>query len=247
MRNLLTVLKWFFLTLGVGLLVLGAAVSRFNLRIGQVEQVSAALDPATPPWEEFDPYAVGVSNYSAPTTTNLPDRTEGSAARAVPVPFGPEEVRGLPPERIVIPSIELDAPVEPTGAKLYKIGDKVYEQWIVPDKFAAGWSPHSSYPGFLGNTVLFGHHNVNGAVFANLYKLQSGDEISVFAGGREYKYRVNDVLKLKEQGVSLDKMLENASWINPTEDERLTLVTCWPPYQSTYRLIIVAKPAPVEP
>ena len=81
-----------------------------------------------------------------------------------------------------------------------------------------------------GNTVLFGHHNVNGAVFANLYKVVVGDEISVFAGGREYRYKVDQVLKVKEKDVSFAQMVENGKWISQTEDERLTLVTCWPPY-----------------
>ena len=34
----------------------------------------------------------------------------------------------------------------------------------------------------------------------------------------------------------------NAQWIAPTDDERLTLVTCWPYISNTHRLIIVAKP-----
>ena len=247
MHKILTALKWIFLAVGLALIALGAGASVSAPLASQVMAVNAAINPSEPPWEEFDPYTVEVSTYSEPTSTNIPDRTEGSAARAVPVPFGPEEERGLPPERLVIPVIGLDAPVEPTGAKKYKIREKIYEQWTVPDKFAAGWSPKSGYPGFPNNTVLYGHHNVNGAVFANLYTLNIGDEISVYAGGREYRYTVDDVLKLKEKGVTFDEMLSNAQWISATETERLTLVTCWPPYESTYRLIVVAKPAAIVP
>jgi len=36
---------------------------------------------------------------------------------------------------------------------------------------------------------------------------------------------------------------QNARWIAPTTDERLTLVTCWPYTGNSHRLIIVAKPA----
>ena len=36
--------------------------------------------------------------------------------------------------------------------------------------------------------------------------------------------------------------MENAAWIMPSEDERLTLVTCWPYTSNTHRLIIVARP-----
>ena len=247
MQKILTVFKWLFLCLGLALIALGAGARVSPPLASQVEAVSAAINPAEPPWDEFDPYTVEVTTYSEPTTTNIPDRTEGSAARAVPVPFGPEEERGLAPERLVIPAIELDAPVEPTGAKKYRIREKIYEQWIVPDKFAAGWSPKSGYPGLANNVVLYGHHNVNGAVFAKLYTLKRGDAISLYAGGREYRYTVDEVLKLKEKGVTFDEMLNNAQWISATETERLTLVTCWPPYESTYRLIVVAKPAVIVP
>jgi sortase A len=43
--------------------------------------------------------------------------------------------------------------------------------------------------------------------------------------------------------------MQNARWIMPTPDERLTLVTCAPDAQSTHRLIIVALPvaSPVSP
>jgi LPXTG-site transpeptidase (sortase) family protein len=34
----------------------------------------------------------------------------------------------------------------------------------------------------------------------------------------------------------------NARWIGPFNDERLTLVTCWPYTNNTHRVIVVAKP-----
>jgi sortase A len=37
--------------------------------------------------------------------------------------------------------------------------------------------------------------------------------------------------------------VENARWIEPTEDERLTLVSCWPYETNAYRLVVVARPA----
>ncbi len=146
------------------------------------------------------------------------------------------------PTRLVISEIELDAPVEETGSRLITIRDTVYEQWLVPDEFAAGWSPNSAYPGSIGNTVLFGHNNARGKVFANLYRLEVGDEIVLYAGSKTYTYYVTDTMKLQEKDVSLAQMVENATWIGPFPDERLTLVTCWPPYQDTHRLIVVAQP-----
>jgi sortase A len=42
--------------------------------------------------------------------------------------------------------------------------------------------------------------------------------------------------------VSEEKRLENARWIGPFPDERLTLVTCWPYTNNTHRVIVIAKP-----
>jgi sortase A len=49
---------------------------------------------------------------------------------------------------------------------------------------------------------------------------------------------------LPEKGQPLSVRLKNAAWIQPTTDERLTLVTCWPYTSNTHRLIIVARPGP---
>jgi len=40
--------------------------------------------------------------------------------------------------------------------------------------------------------------------------------------------------------------LQNARWIMASSDERLTLVTCWPAYSNTHRLILVAKPIQLD-
>ncbi|HRV94858.1 MAG TPA: hypothetical protein P5526_22050 [Anaerolineae bacterium] len=48
-------------------------------------------------------------------------------------------------------------------------------------------------------------------------------------------------LLLQEKGASIETRIENARWIAPTEDERLTLVTCAQP-GATHRLIVVAYP-----
>jgi sortase (surface protein transpeptidase) len=42
----------------------------------------------------------------------------------------------------------------------------------------------------------------------------------------------------------LSVRLDNAAWRDTTPDERLTLVTCWPAWDNSQRLIIVAYPLP---
>jgi sortase A len=47
---------------------------------------------------------------------------------------------------------------------------------------------------------------------------------------------------LPEKYQEIDVRMDNARWILPSDDERLTLVTCWPATSNTHRLIIVARP-----
>jgi sortase A len=184
--------------------------------------VDAAAMPAAAPTLEGD--------ATAPAAT-----AEAPAATAVPLQA---------PDRIEIPALELDAPVVEATEKSFIINKAVYKQWQVPDMFAAGWNKTSGKPGGGTNVVLFGHHTSNGAVFSDLYRLEKGDRIIIHAGDRSYSYIVRQTTKVKERGVSFAQMIENASWILSTPEERLTLVTCWPPYESTYRLIVVARPEP---
>ena len=152
------------------------------------------------------------------------------------------------PVRISIPDIELNADIINAGNKEIHQGDKTYIQWLAPDEYAVGWHFDSAYLGIHGNTVLNGHHNVYGKVFENLDKLVSGDEIFIYGNDLQvYQYKVSNTMILPERDVSLEERLENARWILPSEDERITLITCWPYFSNTHRLIIVAIPLGSEP
>lgn len=149
---------------------------------------------------------------------------------------------GLIPDRLVISSISLDAPIIPTKIKEIDYQGQSYYQWLAPNKLAVGWHDSSALLGLPGNTVLNGHHNVYGEVFKDLVNVHEGDLIEVYSGEQVYKYRVVLAMLLPERFKSLTVRLENARWILPTEDERLTLITCWPYQSNTHRVIIVALP-----
>jgi sortase A len=123
-----------------------------------------------------------------------------------------------------------------------ELRDQWFEQWIVPDEFAAGWQGNSAPLGMTGNTVIGGHHNEYGKIFGHLVELEIGDTIYVYSGNVTFVYKVIEKQLLKEKDVSLDIRKANAEWISPTDDERLTLVTCWPKRSNTHRVIIVAEP-----
>ena len=148
------------------------------------------------------------------------------------------------PDRILIPAIDLDAPVTLAAEQIMRIGGNAYEQWDAPNLYAAGWHTTSAALGQPGNTVLDGHNNIYGAVFARLQDLSDGDEIEVYSGDQVFRYRVTNVMILPESGQPVEQRLENARWLSHSDDERLTLVTCWPNDSNTHRLIVVAVPAP---
>jgi sortase A len=128
-----------------------------------------------------------------------------------------------------------------------------FSVWGVAD-FAAGWHETSAFPGQPGNTVLAGHNNVKGEVFRYLVDVQEGDEVDLYVGDTVYRYYVEQKLIVKEKGEPPEVRQEkgeppevrqqNAQWIAPTDNARVTLVTCWPYTSNTHRVIVVAKPVP---
>jgi sortase A len=188
--------------------------------------------PATlTPTRELPSFS-SASPAAAPSFTASPMRT--------PTPLGtaPPTI----PDRILIDTIGLDAPVVPVGQHPLKVGAKIFSQWNVPDYFAAGWQQNSAPLGQPGNTVLDGHHNIDGEVFRYLFRLKPGDRITLFAQGRRYHYIVVQTMTLREQDQPIQVRLNNARWILPTDDERVTLITCWPYTTNTYRLVVIALP-----
>lgn len=146
------------------------------------------------------------------------------------------------PDTISIPAIDLLADVLPAPIGTRNMAGEFYGNWDVPNEFAAGWLPTSAIPGDGGNIVIGGHHNVYGEVFGRLIELKAGDAIYIYMGRRVYVYRVSATMLLAERDQPIDVRLSNSQWIAPSADERLTLVTCWPAWSNTHRLIVVALP-----
>ncbi|MBI5960888.1 MAG: sortase [Chloroflexi bacterium] len=150
-----------------------------------------------------------------------------------------------PPDRILIDAINLDAPVIPVGQHPITLDDQVYSQWDVPNFRAAGWHQNSAPLGQPGNTVFNGHHNTSGEVFRWLSTLKPGNFITIEAGNRRYSYVVVQTMTLAEEDQPVQIRQQNARWILPTSDERVTLVTCWPYSANTHRLVVIALPLTV--
>lgn len=168
----------------------------------------------------------------------------GVNAAVAPAEIGaPQPAADSPPTRIRIPKIRVDADVVEVGYEVRQENGRAVTVWKVAD-FAAGFHRGSAYPGHAGNTVIAGHNNIRGRVFRYLLNLQPGDDIYLYVGRQEFHYTVNQVLLVEETGVPEEIQRENARWIEPTEDERLTLVGCWPFIKPDHRVVVVANPSP---
>jgi len=114
---------------------------------------------------------------------------EPTAVVNTPLPTKtPTPAHGFIPDRIIIDSIALDAPVVTAERKTIELKNQWFEQWSAPDYFATGWQDHSAPLGVPGNTVINGHHNISGKVFAKLVDIEIKDIIEVRSGGRSFFY-----------------------------------------------------------
>jgi LPXTG-site transpeptidase (sortase) family protein len=187
-------------------------------------EISMKFSPMT-----LTPTMVFTSIATTPTLTPTPSSTPVVPANS-------------PPTKIIAPAINLDAPVAATSWTVIEHNGTTTSIWTIPDN-SAGWHQNSALPGHGSNIVLSGHHNIGSEVFRHLVELEVGDEIILQADGYNYRYTVTDRFILLERGVSEEQRKQNAQWILPTIDERVTLVTCWPDNDNSHRLIVVAKPS----
>ena len=227
---------------GVG--ALAAPLKPFRTPIENVEVMPVFEErPVIPIKQTIDP----VKNSSVQVVTSLTNRAEVVPIKVNPGSPKPETSVVIQPDpeipvRIMISSIDLDAPIVPSEIDFKNIAGKEYMQWFVPDEFASGWHSTSAKLGEPGNTVLNGHHNSYGEVFKSLAEVNEGDIIQVDSEGSRFSYQITNKMILPEKYEQLDVRMNNAQWILPSIDERLTLISCWPYESNTHRLIIVARP-----
>jgi sortase A len=147
-----------------------------------------------------------------------------------------------PPIKIDMPRIGIDTSVVPVGWEMIpgKEG-RDSSRWKVAE-YAAGHHDGTANPGQIGNVVISGHDDWKGEVFKNLHEAKRGDEIHIYTDDREYLYIVQDIVLVKEDGVSDAQKRENARYMDPTPDQTLTLITCFPYGIDDHRLIVIAKP-----
>ena len=123
------------------------------------------------------------------------------------------------PTRIVIPKINVDAPI---------VGGVGWEDL----KKGVGHLPGSAHPGQRGNMYLAAHNDIFGEIFRYLGDLEPGDEYIIYSGEQKFRYVVKD--KRIIEPTEVDVML-------PTTEPVATLQTCYPYLVDTHRLVIIGE------
>ncbi len=206
------------------------------------EAPSPTLSRATPtvePTQQPEPTATATL-YVISTVQVAPPRPTSAATPATVTPGeSPPGAIG----RIEIPALGVDRPIVPVSWRIKVIDGQPVAMWDTVNG-AVGYHRGSAPLGEPGNTVLTGHTRGDGmGEFQNLWDLQEGQEVRLYdAQGQEYLYFVESVMTLQEIGLTVEQRQENARYLQPTEDTRVTLITCWPEWVYTHRVIVIAKP-----
>lgn len=188
--------------------------------------------PATSPTETLGPTPIPpigwrnsqLDGQTAPSgaeivnqAPEIPEHLKGwiqPAKRVISVAI-PEPV-AQPGTRIVIPSINVDAPID-EGTDWESL------------KFKVGHHPDTANPGERGNMVLAAHNDVYGEIFRYLPDVPIGEIVMVYAGEQIFRYRIT------QRQFILPKQAEV---MLPTTGPTLTLISCYPYLIDTHRIIL---------
>jgi LPXTG-site transpeptidase (sortase) family protein len=190
------------------------------------------------------PSVPAVSDEPAPFTAPVLSAAANDGRVVGAVPSGSQADHKATVTRVSIPSIGVDSKVVEVGWDVQDQGGQQVAIWQVAE-YAVGQHRGSDNPGENGNIVLAGHVGGYGKVFKDLFYVKPGDQITLYSGGQQYMYVVQERLLLTEEGVSQEQHAANAQYIAPTDHEVVTLVTCWPakgPDRFTQRVVVRAVP-----
>jgi Sortase domain len=144
----------------------------------------------------------------------------------------------VPPARVRVPDLGLDAPVRPVG-----IGAQ-QQMRLPPDPRVLGWYRFGPAPGGEGSVVLAGHvdsRRFGVGPLADLQGVRVGDRVEVVPRrGEPRSYRVDSIERFDRQALPAEVFAR-------TGPERLRIVTCTGPYVPEaggyqHNLVVTAVP-----
>jgi LPXTG-site transpeptidase (sortase) family protein len=207
-------------------------------------------DSSSPAIEEPQ---VAISTIPVP---EIPSATPGEAVVPTPepgvVPSAPDPTGVTANDRIIIGKIGVNAPLvfltmpEGSGPMPTPSGGREVAYYSFPYHDDIG-----GVVGKGGNAIFSGHVNlrtIGEAVFWDLHKLQSGDEIQVRVSGQTFTYRVREHLVESAALPANDEFYWNRL-LASTQEETITLITCtgnFDPVSRTYDKRRVVKAVRVQ-
>ncbi len=150
---------------------------------------------------------------------HLQEWVQPAAASSISAAAIPVMQSQQPPTRLVIPKINVDAPI---------IGGVKWNDL----KKGVGHLPGSANPGERGNLYLAAHNDIFGEIFRYLEELEPGDTYTIYANEQKYRYVVKEKRIIKPTEVEV--ML-------PTTEPVATLQTCYPYLIDSHRLVIIGE------
>ena len=121
--------------------------------------------------------------------------------------------------RIVIPSIQVDAPI---------VQGDGWEQL----RRGVGQHIGTASPGQKGNLVLSAHNDIFGEIFKNLDMLMPGDLVTINTMGEQFIYVIKETEIVEPTAVDV---------MDPTTTPTLTLISCYPYLIDNKRIVVFGE------
>ncbi len=157
-------------------------------------------------------------------------------------PLPPNEAQA--PVLFQVPELGLTVDIQTMGWVVTEENGQRTTKWIVPTD-AIGWQANSVGAGGAGNLVLSGHQALGSAVFAPLAlgDITVGQEIDLTdVDGQSFRYRVVEVSEpIPILGATEEDNALSRSYVQPSENAILTMITGWPDFTTTHRIFAVAE------
>lgn len=204
-------------------LVTLAALSAAASRAGPAHGVAVAG-----PADAAAPSLISLEAATPPRVTSAPtpEVPDLAARQAVTVAVAPEEA---PVAWLSVPALNL------SSVPVYERGLDARRQMLIGPGFSVTHYAFSSPLGGPSNSVLYGHDDMNGSVFARLSHLREGNRIIVrLPSGSILTYSVSSAPAI----VTPDQV----GVLTYTPAPQLTLFSCYPLFVDDHRVVVVALP-----